>query len=120
MDSPGYKPRPALVIDVGELRGQPAVKVVYGTSQKVDRLFPGEFAITPDDDSAFVESGLSLATKFDTGRAVFLPFNDYWFDVPPGAPCGPTPRLGLLHPSLIRRVQVAWKAATRAARGGKE
>ena len=112
-DGPGPKPRP-LVIDVGELRGGPSVEVVYGTSQKMDRLFPGEFAITPEDDSAFAESGLTYATKFDTGRTLFLPYNDAWFAVPPGTPCGPTPRLGLLHPSLMRRVQAAYAAVKRA------
>lgn len=29
---PGPKPRPALVMDVGRLRGEPAVEVIYGTS----------------------------------------------------------------------------------------
>ena len=116
MHQPGPKPRPVLVIDIGELRGEPAVEVVYGTSQKVERLFPGEFAITPDDGSAFVESGLSYATKFDTGRSLFLPFDDFWFAVPPGAPFGPSPKIGLLHPSLVRRVQAASAEAKRAGR----
>lgn len=115
-DSPGPKPRPALVIDIGDLRGERAVEVVYGTSQKVGRLYPGEFAITPEDDSAFAESGLTYATKFDTGRTLFLPYNDVWFAVPPGAPCGPSPKLGLLHPSLMRRVQMASAEVARTGR----
>ena len=104
---PGPKPRPALVVDIGNLRGEPAVEVIYGTSQKLDRLYPGEFAITTADGDAFALSGLSFPTKFDTGRAVYLPYNDVWFAVAPGAPHGQTPRLGVLHPSLVRRVQAA-------------
>lgn len=45
LPAPGPKPRPALVVDIGCLRDEPAVEVIYGTSQKVDRLYPGEFAI---------------------------------------------------------------------------
>ncbi len=107
---PGPKPRPALVIDVGKLRGEPAVEVIYGTSQKLDRLYPGEFAITPEDGSAFELSGLSYPTKFDAGRSTYLPFNDEWFAVAPGAPYGQTPKLGVLHPSLLPRVATAAKA----------
>ena len=108
---PGPKPRPALVADIGSLRGEPAVEVIYGTSQKLDRLYPGEFAITTEDRDAFVLSGLSYPTKFDTGRAVYLPYDDVWFAVAPGAPHGQTPKLGVLHPSLMRRVEAAARAA---------
>jgi hypothetical protein len=34
-----------------------------------------------------------------------------WFDVPPTAPCGQTPQLGVLHPNLLRRATAAWQAA---------
>lgn len=104
---PGPKPRPSLVIDVGRLRGEPAVEVIYGTSQKLDRLYPGEFAITPEDGGAFDLSGLSYPTKFNAGRSVYLPCNDEWFAVAPGAPFGQTPKLGVLHPSLLPRVAAA-------------
>lgn len=114
LPGPGPKPRPALVVDVGRLRDEPAVEVIYGTSQKVDRLYPGEFAITPEDGDAFTASGLSYATKFDTGRSVFLPYNDEWFGVAPDAPHGQTPKLGLLHPSLLRRVEAAARAASKS------
>jgi hypothetical protein len=101
---PGPKPRPALVIDVGALHGDPAVEVIYGTSQKLDQLYPGEFAIFPADGGAYALSGLSYATKFNTRRSVFLPYNDVWFAPAPGAPYGQTPKLGVLHPSLLPRV----------------
>jgi hypothetical protein len=107
---PGPKPRPALVVDIGRLRDEPAVEVIYGTSRKLERLYPGEFSIAEEDGNAFAVSGLSYSTKFDTARSVFLPFNDEWFAVAPGAPHGQTPRLGVLHPSLLRRVKAAFGA----------
>jgi mRNA-degrading endonuclease toxin of MazEF toxin-antitoxin module len=108
--APGPKPRPAIVVDIGRLRDEPAVEVVYGTSRKLERLYPGEFSITPEDGDAFVVSGLNYPTKFDTARSVFLPYNDEWFAVPPGAPHGQRPKLGVLHPSLMRRAHVAFEA----------
>jgi len=104
---PGPKPRPALVIDVGMLRSDPAVEVIYGTSQKLNQLYPGEFAITPDDGGAYALSGLSYPTRFNTQRSVFLPYNDTWFAPAPGAPYGQTPKFGVLHPSLLPRVAAA-------------
>lgn len=110
---PGPKPRPALVIDVGRLRELPAVEVVFGTSKKLDQIYPGEFVITPADGSAFDLSGLSVATKFNTARTTFLPYDDSWFDVAPGSPYGHTPNLGVLHPSLLRRAAAAARSARR-------
>jgi hypothetical protein len=110
---PGPKPRPALVLDIGELRGDPAVEVAYGTSRKLERTDPGEFAITPGDGDAFAASGLSYPTKFDVARALFLPYGEEWFAVPPGAPFGQAPKLGILHPSLVRRAKAAFNAARR-------
>jgi hypothetical protein len=107
---PGPKARPTLVIKVGEVDGYPAAAVAYGTSQKVDQLYPGEFAITPAERSAFEAAGLSAPTKFILTRTSELDFNDIWFAVPPGAPYGQTPKLGLLHPSLVRRARAAYNA----------
>ena len=113
---PGPKPRPALVFDIGRLGDDPAVEVIYGTSRKLDRLYPGEFSIVLEDGDAFAASGLSHPTKFDTARSVFLPYNGDWFFVPAGAPYGQTPKLGLLHPSLMRRAKAAFAAASRTSR----
>lgn len=107
---PGPKPRPALVVDVGELRGEPAVEILYGTSQKLDRLYPGEFAITREDGDRFLVAGLNRPTKFDMRRTIYLPYGDDWFAIAPGAPHGQTPKLGLLHPSLLRRAKTAYGA----------
>lgn len=97
-------------MDIGHLGGEPAAQVVYGTSQKLDRLYPGEFAITPQDGELFVVAGLDRPTKFDMTRPVFLPYTDEWFAVPPGAPYGQTPKLGILHPGLVRRAKAAFNA----------
>ncbi len=80
-------------------------------------LYAGEFAILPEDKAAYVVSGLSHATKFDLSKTNELDYNSLWFGVPPGAPHGPTPKLGLLHPSFMRRAQAAWAEVVRAARG---
>jgi hypothetical protein len=108
--APGPKPRPGLVVRVGEIDGHCAVAVVYGTTQRVDDLHAGGFSITRADREAFVVAGLSFDTKFDLANVVELPFSDRWFAVPPGAPNGQTPKLGLLHSSLMRRAAAAHRA----------
>lgn len=109
---PGPKPRPALVLTVFDDEApQFRVLIAYGTSQKVDRLYAGEFQVTPQDGAAFRLAGLSFPTKFNLSTAVELPYNMRWFDVPPTAPCGQTPQLGVLHPNLLRRATAAWQAA---------
>ena len=113
---PGPKARPALVLAIGETaRGSVAV-VAYGTSRKVDPLYAGEFRITVLDGPAFEVSGLSASTKFNLARTSELDYNDVWFAVPPGAPQGQTPKLGILHPNLVRRAKAAYDAARRARR----
>lgn len=110
--TPGRKPRPALVLTVFDDEApEYRVRVVYGTSQKTDRLYAGEFRIADTDGDAYRLSGLSYTTKFNLKRSVELPYNDEWFGVPPGAPRGQLPRLGVLHPSLLPRVQAAWAGA---------
>lgn len=112
LPGPGPKPRPALVLRVGEDdKGRPVVEVAYGTSQKVDLLYAGEFAITPADRAAYAVAGLSYPTKFNLRETFELDYNDNWFGVPPGSPHGDRPKLGVLHPSLVRRVQAAAGAA---------
>jgi hypothetical protein len=104
------------VLKVGEIDGRPAAAVAYGTSRKVDQFHAGEFAITMADLAAYEAAGLSVPTKFNLARTSELEFNDVWFAVPPGAPYGQTPKLGILHPSLVRRAKAAHDAATRATR----
>ena len=111
LSAPGPKARPALVLRVGEDAAQHAVvEVAYGTSLKVEPLYAGEFAITPADRAAYEAAGLSYPTKFNLRETFELDFNDEWFDVPAGAPHGQTPKLGVLHPSLMHRAKAAFDA----------
>ncbi len=87
------------------------MEVAYGTSRKVTRLHAGEFAISPADGDAYQTAGLSYPTKFNLKKRVQLPYTPDWFAVAPGAPFGRTPKLGLLHPSLMRRARSAWDTA---------
>ena len=108
---PPEKPRPALIIEVfDDDAPEFGVLVAYGTSQRVDTLYRGEFSIYIGDGDAYRAAGLSYDTKFNFGRRLSLPFNDEYFAVPPGAPMGQRPKLGVLHPSLIKRASAAWFA----------
>lgn len=89
------------------------MSVTYGTSQKTDRLYSGEFRIAKGEHpAAYASAGLSYDTKFDLGKVLELPFNDDYFSVPPHAPHGQNPKLGTLHPSMVRIAAAAF-AATR-------
>ena len=97
-DVPGPKPRPALVVCVTEYQDGIAVQVAYGTSQKTDRPFAGEFVIRKiENKAAYAMAGLSYDTKFDLRNIVELPWNDSFFTVPPNPQYGQTPKLGSLH-----------------------
>lgn len=109
---PAEKPRPALILSVyDDDEPEFGILVAYGTSQRVRQLYAGEFAITTADGEAYKAAGLSYDTKFGLGRSIELPFNDEYFAVPPGAPTGQRPRLGVLHPALVKRAAAAWSAA---------
>jgi hypothetical protein len=89
------------------------VRVAYGTSQRTTTLHRGEFSILRDrNPAAYEAAGLSHDTKFDLKQALDLPYTTEWFTVPAAAPHGQTPKLGTLHPSLVRAVQAAFRAAT--------
>lgn len=110
-DAPGPKPRPALVVAVTEREDGVAVTVAYGTSQKLDRLATGEFAIRKDHNkTAYAMAGLSYDTKFDLRHRVELPWNDVFFAVPPNPTHGQTPKLGSLHIGMEQILKTAAKA----------
>ena len=108
---PRAKPRPALVLRVIENPGGPVtVQVAYGTSRRTITLYRGEFAILRSGgEAAFLSAGLSMDTKFDLSQLAALPYNSDWFSVPPAAPCGQTPKLGSLHPSLVHSLAAAYR-----------
>ena len=113
--NPRPKPRPALIVVVfDDDAPQFEVRVAYGTSQRPTTLHRGEFSILRDRNrAAFEAAGLSYDTKFDLKQMVDLPYTSEWFSVAPTAPHGQTPKLGTLHPSLVRADEAAFRAAVR-------
>lgn len=111
---PRPKPRPALILAVFDDEAPRfTVQVAYGTSQRTTTLYRGEFSILRErDQAAYAAAGLSYNTKFNLKQALDLPYNTDWFSVPPAAPHGQTPKLGILHPSLVPAVQAAFSAAS--------
>ena len=112
---PRPKPRPGLIIATKvDNEGMIFVSVAYGTSKKTDRLYSGEFRIAKvEHPAAYASAGLSFDTKFDFGKTLDLPFNDTYFSVPPHAPNGQIPKLGTLHPSMVRIAAAAFAAVTK-------
>ena len=109
---PHPKRRPALILRVYGAQAPFAVRVAYGTSQRVPELCGGEFAILKTDNpTAFALANLSYDTKFDLRQKVDLPYTTEWFSVPPHAPHGQAPKLGTLHTSLMRAAEAAQRAA---------
>lgn len=106
------KPRPALIVATKEDDdGLVFVSVAYGTSQKTNRLYTGEFRIGKiEHPAAYASAGLSFDTKFDLRNVLELPFNEDYFSVPPHAPYGQNPKLGILHPSMVRIAATAFSA----------
>ena len=111
--TPRPKPRPALVLVVFDDEAPEfTARVAYGTSQRTTTLHRGEFSILRDrNPMGFQVAGLSYDTKFDLRQAVDMPYTTEWFLVPPAAPHGQNPLLGTLHPSLVRAVEAAFRAA---------
>jgi hypothetical protein len=107
-DKPGPKPRPGLVVTVIEREDGVAVRVAHGTSQGLTRLASGEFAIRRDANPAAYElAGLSYDTKFDLRKVIELPWDEAFFGVPADARHGQNPKLGTLHPSMMKAVLAA-------------
>ena len=105
---PGPKPWPALVQAVEVREDGVVVTVAYGTTQGLNRLYSGEFAIRKQQHpDAYASAGLSYDTKFDFRKTIELPWTGEFFAVPPNAPHGQHPKLGVLHASLMRQVQAA-------------
>lgn len=97
--------------DVTEREDGVAVTVAYGTSQGLQRLHKGEFAITKQGNpAAYGSAGLSYDTKFDLRQSVELPWNEDFFAVPARAPHGQRPKLGSLHASMMRAAHAAHQA----------
>lgn len=112
---PKPKARPGLIILVKEDDdGMIFVSVAYGTSKKTDRLYSGEFRIAKSEHpAAYVSAGLSYDTKFDLRNTLELPFNEAYFSIPPHAPHGQNPKLGTLHPGMVRIAAAAFSVTSK-------
>ena len=110
--NPHPKPRPALILTVFDDDAPHfSVEVVYGTSRRTTTLYRGEFSILRDRNlAAYEAAGLSYDTKFDLKQIVNLLYNSDWFSVPPATQHGQSPKLGTLHPALVRVVEAAYRA----------
>ena len=113
-DVPGLKPRPALVLTVTAHEDGVVVRVAYATSQKLDRLTAGEFAIRKlEHPAAYAMAGLSFDTKFDLKHTLEMPWNEHFFCVPPAARHGQNPKLGSLHIGMKKALEAAARAVKR-------
>ena len=104
---PGPKPRLAVVraVHLNGRTGRSSVEIAFGTSQKTDKLYKGEFlVVTP---SGIRAAGLDLPSKFDLGRTVRLPWAREFFTIKPG---GSRLVMGSLHPTDITALQGAASA----------
>jgi hypothetical protein len=111
VETRGAKKRPALVVRVSPATHE--VAVVYGTTQKTDKLYPSEIALDTSD-AGFATSGLAYRTKFDLSQIVQLPFDSVWFGPAPGrATNSPPPKMGTLHPSYFAAMHAALKTIKR-------
>jgi len=113
---PAAKPRPALVLAIGEHEDDPRilmVRVAAGTSRKVmpGQCYPWEFLIESDASSAFQGSGLSYTTKFNVRNTLELPYTAVFFEPPPQRPFGAIPKLGALHASYMTALKAAFRSA---------
>jgi hypothetical protein len=83
---------------VGVSKDGKRVYVAYGTSQKTEQLFPGEFRV--DESEAMQMAGLCKPTKFALCRKHWLALNEQWFVVPRRRRFGQCPKMGELSESL--------------------
>jgi hypothetical protein len=105
---PGPKARPALVTHVFD--DDHAVRIAYGTSQKTEKVYPGEFVLDPAD-AGFPISGLAARTKFDLNQSVDVFFDSDWFAANQSVYAStPLPKMGRLDISYYPLVQKAAKA----------
>jgi hypothetical protein len=110
---PGPKPRPALVVRVSIKDDGCVIAVAYGTSQRLERMLSGEFAIRRSQNpAAFGLAGLSFDTKFNFKQLVELPWTGDFFKVPTKPKYGQSPKLGTLHPSMMLAAGAAFRAVT--------
>lgn len=101
------KHRPAIVMAVSSKTME--VEVAFGTSKKIDRIYPKE-VLFDQASNGFERTGLHVSTKFDFGRMVKLPFNSEWFVIPIRPPGRTSPILGSVPPADVARIKAVFNA----------
>ena len=103
---PGAKPRPAIVrvVFINPQTSRASIEVAFGTSKKTGKLDRGEFLV--GSPSGKTSAGLELATEFDLGRTVRLPWARRYFSTKPGHT---RLVLGSLHPTDVLALRQAAK-----------
>jgi hypothetical protein len=86
--------------------------VLYGTTKKLDRLYPSEFRIEKKDGRSFMLSGLANDTKFDFNHRIRLSFCSAWFGKASRQFSANEARLGVLAPNLVARARKVFDQAT--------
>lgn len=123
-------PRPCLVLAQVDVRDDKnrlkaiKYKMVYGTTGKTDRLYPGELLLEKSATAVFIESGLGGTTKFCFGKIVDMDYTEVNFPKSPragkasgdGRPVGETCLMGRLHESLLQPAMRALNDYTEYAR----
>lgn len=83
---------------------QAQAKVVHNAFVTLD-------GVSANSGTAYALAGLSFDTKFDFKASIKLPWSSRYFKVPPRAPYGQTPKMGVLHPALYHAFAAAFNAA---------
>ena len=100
------------MLAVSEFEDGVTVQAAYGTSQKLDRLASGEFAIRKlEHGAAYAMAGLSFDSKFDLRHTLELPWIEPFFAVPPDPRHGQYPIMGSLHIGMKKAVEAALRVA---------
>ncbi len=106
---PGPDARTCLVLFIYD--DDHAVEIAYGTSQKLDKIYKGEFLISANDPG-FQGTGLRKSTKFNLKNRVIVPFDNEWFTPPrSGRIASPPPKIGRVQLEHHNALAKAWREA---------
>jgi hypothetical protein len=92
-----YHPHYVIVTDIGihNDTNEIMLKVAYGTSKKIDKIYKNEILISEQQVKYFNNTGLSKSTKFDFANVLSLEYNITNFIIPTNS-SKTTPKVGNL------------------------
>ena len=106
--APGPTAHPGIVLAIQRSKDPFSLFVVYGTSKRLQDAKPWDVVLTKEEANA---AGLAHPTRFHLNRAIWLPYDDVWFEKAAGHP---SPRMGSLSSAAKLRVsaaRVTWELA---------